>query len=368
MRVTRILALIAAMVIILTAPALAVDVESAQSEVLELDELESAMPDEARDILGDVSVADSLSFNAMLSRVYEAAGDMLGGIVKRAVKSAGLIVVTVLLMSLAGSMSAGEGAPDYVVLGGVIAISAVVAGDAKAFIGQGAETLATLNDFSKILLPSLSAAAAASGAVTSAAAKYAATALFMDVLITFGLNVIMPLIYAYIAAVIANAAIGGSALQGACSFLKWLCTTALTVFVIAFTAYISITGVISGAADEVAVRAAKTALSAALPVVGGIVSDAAGTLTAGAGILRNSIGVFGLIAVLCVCLGPFLTLGAQYLIYKAAAGVASAFADSRVSGLISGMGTAFGMALSLVGVGAVLLFVSIISSMKAVSF
>jgi stage III sporulation protein AE len=77
--------------------------------------------------------------------------------------------------------------------------------------------------------------------------------------------------------------------------------------------------------------------------------------------------VFGLLAVAGVCLTPFLTLGAQYLIYKAAAGMAGALSDSRLSGLISGIGNAFGMVLSLTGVGALMLFFSIISSIKAVT-
>ena len=45
---------------------------------------------------------------------------------------------------------------------------------------------------------------------------------------------------------------------------------------------------------------------------------------AGAGLLRGTIGVFGMLAVLAACAYPFLQLGIQYLLYKLTAFLASA--------------------------------------------
>jgi len=126
------------------------------------------------------------------------------------------------------------------------------------------------------------------------------------------------------------------------------------------------TGLITGKADEVATKVTKSALGAVLPVVGDIVSNTAETLVAGAGLLRNAIGVFGFLAVAAVCLTPFLTLGIHFIVYKGTAALSEALADKRMSELISSVGTAFGMLLALVGAGGIMLFFSVISSMKAV--
>lgn len=64
------------------------------------------------------------------------------------------------------------------------------------------------------------------------------------------------------------------------------------------------------------VKAAKFTMSSLVPVVGGILSDAAETVLAGAGILKNAVGVFGMLAVLAMCVVPFLQLGIHYLAYK----------------------------------------------------
>lgn len=347
--------------------ALAVDVEAEQKQALGIHDLEAELPDAASEILGDYSVMDSLDFQGKLNQIKDKVGENLGAIIKTGLKSAGTILIVVLLCSLSGSLYEGQAVPDFVPLGGVLIISAIAIGDVKSFIGLGAETLQTIGDFSKILLPTLSAAAAAAGAVTSAAAKYAATALFMDVLLTVSIEIIMPLVYVFVALTIANSAMGNDALGSAVKISKWTLTSLITLLMIAFTGYLSLTGVISGTSDAVATRVAKTTLSTALPVVGGIIADAAGTVVAGAAILKNAIGVFGMLAIICVCMMPFLSLGVQYLLYKLASGLSDALTDKRLGGLIGGIGSAFGFVLALVGSGALMLFFSIISSIKAVS-
>lgn len=96
-------------------------------------------------------------------------------------------------------------------------------------------------------------------------------------------------------------------------------------------------------------------------------SDAADTYLAGAALLRNGVGIFGLAAVLCVCIGPVLGLGLHYLLFKAAACIAEPFSEGRLSALIGNIGTAYGMALGLLGSAAAMLFVSIVLSMEAVT-
>jgi hypothetical protein len=104
---------------------------------------------------------------------------MLGDFFKEAAGSAAAMLTIAILCSLAGSLDSGGKVPAYVQLAGVTAIAAVAAADIHSFLGQGVETLQTLSDFSKALLPCLAAAATAAGALTSAAAKFAVTALYM---------------------------------------------------------------------------------------------------------------------------------------------------------------------------------------------
>ena len=353
----------------ISGPALAMDeraILDLQAEAAGVDELEKAVPDGARELLDGTNLGVWTNFDDALRQIFGNLMGRLGGVFHQAARSAATVMVIAVLVGLVGSLYEESGGivPDVAPLVGVLAVAGVAVGASYAFIGLGAETLRELEAFSKALFPAMAAAGAAGGAFTSAAVKYAGTILFLDILLTLTTRVIMPLIYAYIAASVGNAALGGAGLRAVTNLLKWVIGVLITVVMIAFVSYITVTGVVSGSVDVLTTRVAKATISTVLPVVGGIVADAAESVMAGAMLVRNGIGVIGLLVVLAVCLVPILQLGAHYLMFKAAAGVSGAVTDKRIGGLIGDLGTAFGMVMGLTGAGMMMLFFSIISMMR----
>ena len=348
----RVLLFVVIFALLLSVPALAVDTGA----------VEQALPEAAQEILGSVTVQDAMSGTGLFRPVWTWVTNQISGYLSQAARSACVALAVTLLCSVAGAVSADGKTPEFVLLGGALAIMAACAGDMRSFLSQTQAALLELSDFSKALLPCVAAAAAATGHGAGAAARYAAASMFMDVLMTVGVQGILPMISVYAAAGAANAALPAGALGGPVKLIGWACSTLLTGLTTVFTLCLSMTGVIAGQADKVAGSLAKTAISAALPVVGSILSDAADTYLAGAALLRGAVGIFGLAAVLCVCVGPILSLGLHYLLFKAAACVAEPFADGRLSGLMANIGTAYGMALGLVGSAGAMLFVSVVLS------
>lgn len=329
-----------------------------------VDGLAEALPEGVDEALGRLEPSDA-ELDSGLSRLWDYAVSKLYGAVRQALRPAALVVAVTVICSLAGGLKTSGGF-DYITFGGCTAVTLTALGDVDSVAAMGAEALDGLAALSKALLPTLTTVAAASGAVTSASAKYAASALFLDVLLSAANGLILPLIFAYAVCVAAGAAIGDSRVAGAASLMKRVCKFGMTALTASFTAYLSISGVVASGADAAATKAAKAVLSTALPVVGKMVSDASESLVAGAGLLRNSVGVFGLLAVLAVCVTPFLQLGIRYLLFKAAAAVAGAVAGDRLGKLIDGIGSVYGMVLGLVGAAAVFLFISILSLIRTV--
>jgi stage III sporulation protein AE len=131
-----------------------------------------------------------------------------------------------------------------------------------------------------------------------------------------------------------------------------------------FTGYMSITGVISGTADAAAVKAAKLTISGVVPVVGGILSDASETVILSAGIMKNAVGIYGLLAVAAMWITPFLTIGAQFLMLKLTAAVCGVFGVKEASDLIADFSAAMGLVLAMTGAVCFFLLVSIVCFMK----
>lgn len=250
---------------------------------------------------------------------------------------------------------------------GALWITAVSAGSLHSLIGLGRETVTNLSVLAKSLLPALSAATAVMGGVTAASARQVITVFFSNLLLSVMENLLLPILYLYIGVSAAGAVMEGSMLASLGNLLKKIITWTLIALLTGFTTYLTISGALAGSADAQAVKLAKSAVSTAVPVVGGILSDAAEGLLAGAGLLRAMIGTFGTLAILGFSLSPFLRLGIQYILYQGAGLVAEAAGPERLTGLLKSLGDAFGLVLAMTGTAAALLLISLIASLKAVT-
>lgn len=308
------------------------------------------------------------SFARGAAEVVNGSLGKLGGTVRKGLQSGVLLLGTALACGLAQTVreELGGGGLDVTRLAGASAVTAIAAADVHTLLGLGSQALKDMDAFSKLLLPTVTAACAAAGRPASAAARQAAALLFFGLLLTLADRFLLPLVYAYVAAQAAGVALGNDGLKRLGGLLKWIATGLLSLLVTGFVLYLSITGAVAGNADVMAQKAAKTAISGMIPVVGGILSDAAEAVVAGAGILRGTVGVTGLLAVLAICLTPFLRLGLQYLVYKLAAALTATVLPGPIAGLIDSIGSAFALILAMVGGGGMILYVALITSIQAV--
>lgn len=332
----------------------------AQAEALDLDGLENA----GAEWVPNADLAAWLDLDGSIDQILDTGSAEIGGVIRKALRSGALLLAVVLFCSLAEGMGAGRGLMDVVALVGALAVTAVAAVDANSLIGMGREAIDHMEAFSKLLLPAVTAAASAAGSPGGAVARQLATMLFSDVLITLINRVLLPLVYTYIAACVAWAAVGNEGLKRMAATLKWAVTTVLTGVLILFVTYLTISGVIAGTTDAMTVKAAKFTMSSMVPVVGGILSDAAETVLAGAGVLKNTVGVFGMLVVIGICLVPFLQLGFHYLTYKVSSALSASLSGSRVAALIDQIGGAFGLILGMTGSCALLLMISMVSAVS----
>jgi stage III sporulation protein AE len=101
--------------------------------------------------------------------------------------------------------------------------------------------------------------------------------------------------------------------------------------------------------------------------VGNIASDAASALRSSALVIKNTVGAFGLTAVLALCAAPFVETGLRYLLFKAASKLAAESDDGKLQKLIARFSEAFGLLVAVIGASAVMLFFTVFSFMKITS-
>ena len=345
-------------------PAVEDGVLSAQSDALDLDELERA----AGEYGESYDVEQGVSWENGLQSLLDKGLEQLSGVAKKALRSAVLILVIVLLGSLSEHLCGdfGEKSLSAVRIAVVLAIMAVAVSDAGSLMSQGRSAIQGMQTFANVLLPTITAATAAMGAPLGATARQLATLLFSDLLINLIDYLLIPLVYAYLALCAAYAVVENEGLKRIGKLIKGTVTATLTAVLIVFIGYLTVSGAVAGSSDALTLKATKFAMTSFVPVVGKILSDAAETVLAGAGILRSTVGVFGMLVVLGILLTPFLQLGVHYLAYKVSSAVGATVAGGKTAGLIDGIGDAFGLVLGMTGACGVLLLISIVSAVTVV--
>lgn len=251
-------------------------------------------------------------------------------------------------------------------LAGACACGILLLKSSGSLVTLGAETVRDISEYGKVLLPVMTAMLAGGGGVTTSGALYGGTIFFDALLGAICSGVLLPMIYIFLCLAVAKAALADDSLKKLGDFLKWLMTWSLKLILYVFTGYMSITGVVSGAADAAAVKAAKLTISGMVPVVGSILSDASETILVSAGVVRSAAGIYGLLAAVSVCIQPFFRIGVQYLLLKATGAVCGVFGKQQWIGLIKDFSWCLGLLLAMTGTGCLLLMVSVICFMRGV--
>lgn len=275
------------------------------------------------------------------------------------------IFAVAMLLSLLKNLPGNTG--KTVELAGVAVVTAFMLGQTQSMVSLASETVTELSEYGKLLLPVMTAAMAAQGSVTASAALYTATAVF-DAVLSSGISkLLVPMVYIFLILSVAASATGESMLSRLRDLMKWLVTWCLKTVLYIFTGYITITGVINGTTDAAALKAAKLTMSGMIPVVGGILSDASEAVLVSAGVMKNAVGIYGLLALIAIWIAPFLQIGVQYLLLKLTAALCQIFDIKAVNEVIQAFSTAMGLLLGMIGSVCVMLLISVVCFMKGVT-
>ena len=316
--------------------------------------LAETLPEGLRAAVEEDSLAAGAAWLAQSAR--DAAAELL----RDGVRDAALLTLAALLCGAVEGIADTAGATRYVSWCGVLVLTTLAAGDLRALIGLGARTVDELGTLSKLLLPTLATAMAAGGFVSAAGVWQVTTLMVCEALTNAVERLLLPLVYCYIAASAAGAMLEESRLDLLADGVKKLVTGGLTALIVTFTGYLALAGVLTGSADRTAIKVTKLAVSGAIPVVGGVLSELTESVLAAAGTLRGTVGVVGVLAIGAVCLVPLLRLGLQFLLYKLAAFAAGLVGTKALGEYLDRLGGAFALVFAMTATCALILLVALL--------
>ena len=337
------------MVLLLAVPASAMDFTAPEAP----ENVQKIMPDNTE------------NFGDGLRYIIESALDTIQPSICEAIRVCVSLLAVSILSGLLSEVACKTKAA--IQLAGTAATALILFQPTKALISLGTDTIEQISHYGKLLLPVMTGALAAQGGVTKSGALYAATAFFDALVSTSIAELLIPIVYVFLVTSVACNLFLETFLQDIKNFLKWLLTWGLKIALYVFTGYISITGVVGGTTDATVLKATKLTISGAVPVVGNILSDASEAVLVSAGVMKSAAGIYGLLTIIALVIGPFLRIGVQYTLLRITSGLCKSLGSKGMAGLVNDFSSAMGLLLAMTGTVSIIFVISTICFMQGVS-
>lgn len=293
MRPLRILTAAVLAVLFLSCCSFTACAQSVEEEIAEksgANELSDALDSDTR----------SLVEEAEGGNLFSAASSLLREKLTAPLQAVALLIAVLILCRLSACL--GEGmAASTVSLVGSLACALVVASPLLSLMNTAGKTVESASVFLLAAAPVYGGLLIASGAPTAGGTYSALTLLFGNAVPALSASLIFPALRILLALSIAASftSVKLTALTDSLySFLKW----ALVLSVTLFSGALSIQTFLNAQVDAAASKAVKLMASAAVPIVGGAIGDAAAAIYNSVGLVKSGAGAFGILALLCIFL------------------------------------------------------------------
>ena len=272
-----------------------------QLEARGADELIENAPEQVKESLYDLGL-DTISFQKILSlspkEFIPYFIDQVQAVIARPVKLlaivVGIIVLCALMNALKQSMAKDKLKEVFQVVS-ILCICAAVITPVIDCISKTGKTIFDCSNFLISFVPVLSGVMTAGGQIVTATSYQVFLFWAAELVSVIVSRTLVPFLGIYLAIAITSSMNTEFRLDKIAdslkSFICWSLGGLLTVFV----GILSIQGIVASSADTVSLKATKFLISSVVPVVGGALSDALGSVQSCVKLLKTSVGAYGII-------------------------------------------------------------------------
>ena len=240
-----------------------------------------------------------------------------------------------------------------------ILIVTIVMSSFADIISMVKTSIQNLVSFINMLVPILITLLITTGSITTAG-MLQPIILFLTTLIgNFIVGVIIPIALVSTALGIISQISDKIQIDKLSKFLKSGTVWALGVILTLFVGVASLEGSLTGQVDGLSAKTTKAAVSSFIPVVGKILGDAVETVMGCSIILKNALGVVGVIIVIGICITPIIKLLTLMTMYYLCAALCQPIADNKIIKLLSHIGDTYKLLLAILCSVSVMLIIGI---------
>lgn len=199
------------------------------------------------------------------------------------------------------------------------------------------EALRVMLDFMTALVPAFSLTIVLSTGSVTALGFHQLTLLVLYIIENVLMHVVVPAVHIYIILELLNHLTREEMISKMADLLK-LAVEWILKFLFTLVIGINVVQGLLGPVIDAFKSGTFSKAASLIPGIGNSIKGATEILIGSGIIIKNGVGVAGIIIILVLCLAPMLKVGIMMLLYKVSAAVIQPIADKRLIGCVSGMG------------------------------
>ncbi|MDR0314832.1 MAG: stage III sporulation protein AE [Oscillospiraceae bacterium] len=273
-----------------------------QYDVIDSAGLTRELPEETRELLESLGI-ENIEFNEVynlsFTKVFSLLKSLVTGELNSPIKFMAIMVGVIILLSVADALlpqSSHEAARLVCSLFFIISVVGAVISYSSYLVSA----IQTSCNFMLGFIPVFTAVVSVSGNPASAISYNTLAMAIAQGASAFTSTFLLPLTSMFIVLSIASSVSPNLNIDGMAQMLKKTVIVVLTALSTVFTGFLSLKGILASSVDTVALKSGKFLINSAIPIIGSSLSEGLSSIVGSMSMLKNAVGVFGIIAVVII--------------------------------------------------------------------
>ena len=304
------------------------------------------------------AVQGKVNNQTIYKKIIKILGNEVGSNIKILISILVIIVIHGILKSITDSLE-NSNVSQIIYFVQYILIVTLIMSNFTEIIKLIKETANNLVGFINLLMPLLLTLMVYTGNITTSSVLEPIVLFISNFIGNIIVDALIPIVLIIVVFSIISKISDRVQLEKISKFLKsgvvWFLGIVLTIFV----GVVSLEGTLSSSVDGVTAKTAKAAVSSVIPVVGKVLGDVVDSVLGCGVILKNAVGVVGVIVIIGICILPVLKIATLSIMYSLASAVVQPVADDKIVKLLDEMSGVFKLLLAILCSLSVILIIGV---------
>lgn len=288
--------------------------------------------------------------------------NLLGKEVKGTLKTLISILIIVLIHSLLKSITDGlehKEVSKIIYYVEYILIVTIIMSSFSEILDSVKNSITDLIGFSQSLIPLLITLMLYTGSITTSSVLEPILLFLIQFIANLIQNLILPVVSIIVVLIVISKISERVQITKLAKFMNTSIVWFLGIVLTLFVGVMSLEGTLTASVDGITAKTTKAAVSNLIPVVGKILGDSVDTVLGCGVVLKNAVGVVGVIVIIGICLLPIIKLATFSIMYSILSCVIEPLADEKIVKLIEEMSGIFKLLLAILCSVSVLLIIGV---------